>query len=261
MSAPALVRTMAAGADGAAGGGRTSSRSPAAGEVRRGALTMLPMLIGYAPVAAIVGTAIAGHDEPLAAWTATGLVYGGAAQLALLATLSAGSGAVLAAAAGLVVNTRLMAYAATMTRHWHHESRRFRALAGAVLTDASWILGLARYQQPGSRYERRGYYLGAAVTLFGSWLGMVTVAALLANRLPVHLDLTVAMPLCLLAMVSSGLRNYGGSAAAGAGAVAAVTTSALPVGTGVIVAAAAGAAVGCFVDRWTRRRTAMGGRR
>jgi predicted branched-subunit amino acid permease len=250
---------VAAGADSAPLNART--RSPAAVEARRGAVAMLPVLIGYVPFAAIVGTTVARHQEFVAAWVATWLIYGGAAHLAVLATVSAGSGVVLAAVAGILVNTRLVVYSATMARHWGPERRRFRALAAALLTDAAWLLALARYDQPGTRAERRWYYLGAATTLFVSWNVMITVAALLGNRIPVEVDLTVAMPLCLLAMVSPSLRSRGGVAAAGAAVVAALTTAPLPAGTGVLVAAAAGALAGCLVDRAGRGRSRQGGAR
>jgi predicted branched-subunit amino acid permease len=259
MSVQALVRPVAAGVS-AAAPGRTGRRSSAIPEVRRGALAMLPVLIGYAPVAAVVGNAIARHDEPLAAWMATGLIYGGAAQLAVLATLSAGAGVILATAAGLVVNTRLAAYAATMGRHWRDEPLRFRVLASALLTDVSWMLGLARYDQPGTSEQKRWHYLGAGTTLFVSWVSMVTTAALVGRHLPFEIDLTVAMPLCLLAMVSPGLRSWGGAAAAAGAGIVAFTTGALPAGAGIIVAAVAGAIAGCFVDHAARRR-GLGGQR
>lgn len=260
MSSLTLGRPGSAGAR-AGTSDASDARVEAAAEVRQGVLAMLPVLIGYVPFAAIVGTTIARHGEPLAAWAATWLIYGGAAQLAVLTTLGAGSGVLLAAAAGLVVNTRLVVYSATMARHWQGEPRGFRALAAALLTDASWMLGLDRYQRAGSRMQARWFYLGAATTLFSCWVGMVTVAALLGNRLPADLDLSVAVPLCLLAMVSSGLRSRGGAAAGGAATLAAFTTQALPAGAGVLVAAAAGALAGCLADRTGRPGGEPGGRR
>jgi predicted branched-subunit amino acid permease len=213
----------------------------------------LPLVLGYAPFALVIGTTIAQHRQPLAAWAGTWLIYGGSAHLAVLAMVGNEAGLAVAVAAGLLINTRLLVYAATLAPHWRGERARFRAVAAALLIDPSWSLGLDRYQRPGTPAQRRRYYLGAALTMWASWLCMVTTATVLGHRLAVPVDLTIVVPLCLLALVVPAMRTAGGRAAVGTAVVVALFTQAMPAGTGLLVTAAAGAGAGLFGDRGVRR--------
>ena len=223
-----------------------------AGEVRRGVADMLPVVVGYVPFAAVVGGAVAAHPDPVPAWLATPLVYGGAAQLAVLQAVQAGSGAAVAAAAGLLVNARLLVYSADMAPHWGGRRVPARMAAAALITDASWALGVRRHQAPGTADGRFRHYLAAAATLAGCWLVLVTAAALLGSRLPLGEDLAPAVSLCLLALLAPALVQPAGRSAVGAAVVVAVGASYLPDGVGLPAACAGAAAVGLCVAR--RRR-------
>ena len=62
--------------------------------MRAGFRAMTPVVAAYAPFALVVGTAVATSADPWSAWIGTWLVYGGAAQVAVLdvlATAAAGS--------------------------------------------------------------------------------------------------------------------------------------------------------------------------
>ncbi len=96
----------------------------------------------------------------MAAWLGTWLIYGGAAQLAVLDVLAHGSGWVAAAVVGLLVNLRLAAYATAMVPEWRTRLAAASAAGrGSILTDAPWALARARTR------GAQSYYLGAALTL------------------------------------------------------------------------------------------------
>jgi predicted branched-subunit amino acid permease len=231
---------------------RAATATPAwrsGGEARRGAMAMLPMLVGYAPFAAVVGATVAGQDERLAAWAGTWLIYGGAAQLAVLGAVGSGSGLAIAVAAGIVVNARLLVYSATLARHWRTERRWVRTFAAALLTDAVWALASHRYAEPGTPSQRRWYYFGAALTLWSGWIAMVTAAAILGDRFKVDLGLGLAAPLCLLFLVVPALRTPSGRASAGAGALVAFGADVLAVDAGLLAAVAAGSVAGLLMER------------
>ncbi len=65
---------------------------------------------------------VAASDNPLAAWLGTWLIFGGAAQLAVLDVLAQEPGWVTAAVVGLLVNLRLAAYATAMVPQWRSAS-------------------------------------------------------------------------------------------------------------------------------------------
>ena len=113
--------------------------------------------------------AIGASADPLAAWLATMTIYGGAAHLAVLGVLAQGSGWPAAAAVGLLVNARLIAYAAAMAPQWRSAPFGHRAIAALMLTDAPWALSRGRVK------GHRQFYLGAALTLFIAWPVLVTL--------------------------------------------------------------------------------------
>lgn len=218
------------------------------GEARRGAMAMLPMLVGYAPFAAVVGAAVAAQDERLAAWAGTWLIYGGAAQLAVLGAVGSGSGLAVTVAAGMVINARLLVYSAALAPHWRTERRWVRTLAAALLTDVTWALALRRYSEPGTASQRRWYYFGAALTLWSGWVAMVTTAAILGDRFEVDPGLGLAAPLCLLFLVVPALRTPGGRASAAVAVPVAIGAAVMAVDAGLVAAAAAGCVAGLLVE-------------
>ncbi|MGZ4473513.1 MAG: AzlC family ABC transporter permease [Nocardioidaceae bacterium] len=129
-------------------------------DVLEGVRAMMPMLVVYAPFGLLVGAAVAASDNPLAAWLSTWTVYGGAAHLAVLDVLRHGTGVLGAAVVGLLINARMVAYAASLAPHWRTASVRSRVAAAAMLTDATW--GLTQNHPSDSAAVRRGSTSGPA---------------------------------------------------------------------------------------------------
>jgi predicted branched-subunit amino acid permease len=212
-------------------------------DLRAGIHAMAPMMLAYLPFALVVGAAIASSANPWAAWLATWTIYGGAAHLAVLGVLAQGSGWPAAAAVGLLVNARLMAYATSMAPQWRSAPRGQRALAGLMLTDAPWAL--ARDRQEG----QRRYYLGAAGTLFVGWPALVTTGVV-AGHWVLAFPVTTLLPaLALGAIVMPQLRQRPAAVAAAVAAVVAVLTAHLSAGVSFGAAATSGVVAAVLVER------------
>jgi predicted branched-subunit amino acid permease len=207
-------------------------------QVRAGARAMAPLIAAYAPFAFLVGTAVAASEDPVAAWLATWLIYGGAAHLAVLDLLGDGAGWGAAAAAGVLVNARLSAYAAAMAPHWSMSPRRHRVLAGVVLTDAPW--GLSQARQTG----QAAYYTGAAALLFVCWPLMVTMGALVGTPAALTPATGVLAATTLALVVVPRLRARPAVAAVAAAAVTAVVTAPLEPALALGAIALAGSTAG-----------------
>jgi predicted branched-subunit amino acid permease len=219
------------------------SPSGSRSELRAGIRVMAPMLLAYLPFALVVGAAVASSANPWAAWLSTWTIYGGAAHLAVLTVLGQGSGWAAAAAVGLLVNARLMAYATAMVPQWRSAPRAQRALAGLMLTDAPWALA----QDP--RRGQRQFYLGAAGTLFVGWPAMVTVGVVAGQQLMAFPVTTLLPALALGAIVMPQLRQRPAAAAAATAAVVAVLTAHLSPGIAFGAAAASGAVAALLAER------------
>lgn len=207
-----------------------------------GARAMLPLLVAYAPFALMVGAAVAASDNPLAAWLSTWTIYGGAAHLVTLDVLAQGSGWAAAAVAGLLVQTRLSAYSTAMAPDWATASLSQRLLAGVLLTDAPWALARARDT------GRRGFYLGAGLTLLGAWPAMVTVGALSGDVLGGHPAAALVPALVLGCTVATQLRHRPVLVASAAAGLSAVVTAPVSAGVALVAAAAAGTLGGLLAD-------------
>ncbi|MFC4785043.1 AzlC family ABC transporter permease [Nocardioides sp. MAHUQ-72] len=231
---------------------RTAPVSRPAGLLGRdgaaGARAMLPLLVAYAPFALIVGGAVAASDNPVAAWLSTWTIYGGAAHLVTLSVLAQGSGWVAAVVAGLLVQTRLSAYSTAMAPDWAAATLSQRLLAGVLLTDAPWAL--TRTRETG----RRGFYLGAGLTLFVAWPAMVTVGVLTGDVLGGAPAAALVPALVLGCTVATQLRHRPALVASTAAGLSAVVTAPLSTGVALVAAAAAGIVGGLLADPATRGR-------
>jgi predicted branched-subunit amino acid permease len=212
-----------------------------------GVRAMAPMLLVYAPFGLLVGAAVARSESPTVAWLSTWTVYGGAAHLAVLDVLQQGTGALGAAVVGLLINARMIAYAASLAPHWRDGSTRSRVAAAAILTDATW--GLAQSHPAEDASARRRFYFGAGLVLWFGWPLLVTLGVLVGGWVQ---DVPVATLLPCLTLGSLAvrqLRTRPTLAAGAAAAAVAVATAGLDGGVALLLAAAVGATAAAVVHR------------
>lgn len=216
-------------------------------DVLEGVRAMAPMLVVYAPFGLLVGAAVAASDNPVAAWLSTWTVYGGAAHLAVLDVLQHGTGVLGAAVVGLLINARMVAYAASLAPHWRTASARSRVAAAAMLTDATW--GLTHNHPSDSAAVRRRFYFGAGLTLWFAWPAFVTMGVLLGGWVQDVPVATLLPTMTLGAMVVPQLRTRPGLAAGTAATGVAAATAGMDGGLALALAAAAGAGAAGLVHR------------
>lgn len=233
-----VVRTTA-GAD-------TSRVRPARGDATAGALAMLPFIAGYAPFALVIGAAVADHGDELAGWSGSWLVYGGSAQLAALRGIDAG--VVLAVAAGLLVNARLLVYSASLAGPWREQPRWFRMVAAALIIDPTWALAQRRAGDGSAPRAQRRFFLGAGVALGIGWSALMAIGVMVGSAAG-RPELEIAAPLCLSALIGPPLAQAGNRAPIIVSAAVTLATLAMPAGLGILCAIAAGALAGGVLHR------------
>lgn len=214
-----------------------------AGDLLSGARAVLPALVAFAPLALMVGAAVAASDNRLAAWLSTWTIHGGAAQLVTLDVVAHQSGWVAAATAGLLVQARLSAYSTAMVADWRTAPLGQRVLAGVVLSDAPWAL--ARSRSTGVR----GFYLGAGLALFLAWPAMVTVGTLVGDVVGEVAAAALLPALVLGCTVVTQLRQRAVLVAASAACLSAALTVATSTGAALLSAAIVGIVAGLAADR------------
>jgi predicted branched-subunit amino acid permease len=212
-------------------------------DARAGVRDMLPVLAAYSPLGLVVGGHVAASDNPLAAWLGTFVIYGGAAQLAVLDVLASEPGWVTAAVVGVLVNLRLAAYATAMVPDWRGASRRRRVAAAAILTDAPWALARARSS------GRQAYYFGASVALLVTWPVLVTVGVFVGDRVDGIGLTSLLMPLTLGAVIVPQLRQRPAAVAMAMAVLCALLTLHLPSGPALALVGLAGGLAGMAWER------------
>jgi predicted branched-subunit amino acid permease len=202
----------------------------------------------------MVGAAVAASGAPGAAWLSTWTIYSGAAQLITLDALANGSGWVAAATAGLVVQLRLPAYSTAMVADWRDAPLALRLLAGVLLSDAPWALAQGRDA------DRRGFYLGAGLTLFVAWPAMVTVGMVAGGIVGDTAAAALVPALVLGCTVARHLSARPVLAAAGAAGLSALVTMPVSAGAAFVSAAVVGVIAGAAAEHAGARSTAGGPR-
>jgi predicted branched-subunit amino acid permease len=208
-----------------------------------GVRAMVPIVLAYAPLGLLVGGHVAASSDPWAAWLGTWLIFGGAAQLAVLDVLSHDSGWLAATIVGLLVNLRLAAFSTAMVPWWRSASLARRIAAGVMLTDAPWAVARTRVR------GRQEFYLGAAIALFVMWPLMVTVGVLVGGQIDGLAVTSLLVPLTLGALVVPQLRERPAAAAMAAAACCAVLTLQMSAGVSLALSGLVGAAAALMTER------------
>jgi predicted branched-subunit amino acid permease len=217
-------------------------------DLATGARAMLPWAAGVTPFGLVIGVSAAQADLPtLAGWLTGPLIYAGSAQIATIQMLQAGASPAAVIVAALLINARLLFYSAAMAAHWRGTPMWWRLLAGYLLVDPSFVVGVDRYRQPGDRRRAHAHYLGAGLVLWVTWLTAIAVGAIAGVRLPGWLHLEFLVPLYLVGQVVPRLASTSTRRAAVTAAAVAVVALAAPVHLGVPVAIVAGIAAGLAV--------------
>lgn len=210
-------------------------------DLAAGARAMMPWLMGVTPFGLVIGFSAAQADLPtLAGWLTGPAIYAGSAQVATIQMLDAGDAPVAVIATVLVINIRLLLYSAAMAAHWRGTPLWWRLLAGYLLVDPSFVVGIDRYGQHGDRGRAHAHYLGAALALWVTWLAAIAAGATAGAELPGWLQLEFVIPLYLVGEVVPKLAQAATRRAAlTAAAVAAVALTA-PMHLGIAIGIVAG---------------------
>lgn len=233
------------------------SRHTIRGEFRSGAADAVPLVVGYAPFALVLGATIADHAVPAAGWAGIWLVISGSALLSTVRALDSGA-AIIAVVTGLLVNARLVMYSASMRVPWASQPRWFRIVGAMLLIDPMWALAERRQRRPGTDAARRAHYLGASAALMAGWSTVITCGMIFGSGAgPLFesgvVELELAVPLCLVALLADRLRDRSTRLTVVAAALCAVTTAHWPAGTGMLLVIGLGVVIGA-----SRRSTRAG---
>lgn len=215
---------------------------------RSGMTTISPVLLGVVPFGLVAGvvTIDAGYGVVETVGHSV-LIFAGASQIAAVSLLGEGAPIHVAVLTVLVINLRMLMYAASLAPHMADVPLR-RRLAGAyLLTDQAYAVSITRFQHPTTSDERWWFYLGAAVTLWLPWQLSTVTGALAGAAIPDGVPLKFAVPLMFLALLVPTVTDRATVAAATTSALIATVGATWTSNLGMLLGAVAGIAVGTAV--------------
>lgn len=204
-----------------------------------------PTLLGIVPFGLVAG--IAATEAGLTLAHAVGFsvgVFAGAAQLTAIGLVDADAPIAVAVATALVINSRMLMYAASLAPELAHIPLRQRAAAAYLLVDQAYALSIVRYHRHPEAPHRLAYYLGTAAILWVTWQAMTVAGAFVGAVIPDTVPLGFAIPMTFLALLIPSVTDRPTVAAAVTAAAVATAAGPLPANLGMPLAAVAGIAAG-----------------
>lgn len=227
--------------------------------LREGAIASAPLLVGIVPWGIVAGVAMVSAGLTQAQAVAMGLlVFAGSAQLAVLPLLIAKAPLWLMYATALVVNLRYVIYSAVLAPHFEHLPRLWRALLSYITVDGVFALFAGKYRPDDGKPHKHWFFLGGSLVMWAGWQISSWIGIFAGALIPHSWSLEFAATLALIAVLMPLLFDRAtvvGALAAGAVALAAAKW---PLNIGLLVAIAAGVAVGLAVARLGAARTGRG---
>lgn len=226
-------------------------------ELRAGAASMAPMLIGVVPFGLVAGTtpAAVGMDWASALGFSI-ILFAGASQLAAIDVLSRDGSALLAAVVAWTINLRMLLYSASLAPYLAHEPLRRRLVASYLMVDQNYALCVTRWQEGRDDPAGRAwFFIGGGLLLWSGWQLATLTGALLGESLPAELPLDFAVPLVFLVLLIPAINSRPAAVAAAVGGAA--TVAAYEVGAGslaIVCGAVAGIIGGTLAEIALHRR-------
>ena len=222
-------------------------------EFWRGIRDEAPILLGVIPFGLLYGALAI--DAGLHAWTAQAmswLIFAGSAQLVAARLIGSGTSGLVILMVVFVVNLRHALYSASISPHVRHLKTGWKLLLSYLLTDEAYAVTITHYDREGDAELRHWYFLGAGLTLWGSWQVSTAIGIFIGALIPTGWPLGFILPLTFIALVVPILKDRAGLAAAFVAGMIGLLAFSLPYKTGLLAAALVGVLVGLLVENLTK---------
>jgi 4-azaleucine resistance transporter AzlC len=223
-----------------------------------GSRGMFPLVVGAIPFGILFGTLASQSGLSVAGTLAMSLfVFAGSAQFIALGLIAAATPLPLIWFTTLVVNLRHLLYALSLLPHVGQLSGRWRLLIGFWLTDESFAVAIARYNQSDASPLKHWYYLGAAVFMYSNWQLCTALGIWLGQKIPdaTSWGLDFAMSVTFIGMVVPYVITVPMLITVFVSGSTALLAHGLPHQLGLLVAALSGVAAGFMVEKLQKEKS------
>lgn len=221
------------------------------GELLAGMRDTLPLDIGAVPFGIIFGAlAISSGISPAGAMAMSLFVFAGSSQFIAAGLFASGAGVFIIILTTLVVNLRHALYSATLAPYVKGLSQRWLLPLAFWLTDESFVIVAARYNQEDQSPYKHWYYFGSALLMYANWQVSTLIGIIAGQRIPdmTSLGLDFAMYVTFTGMLVPLIKNRPMLIATIAAGISAVAFYNLPNKLGLFVAAIVGVIAGIIAE-------------
>jgi 4-azaleucine resistance transporter AzlC len=223
---------------------------PARSALFDGVRSVLPLLIGVVPFGLIFGvTAAASAVGGGLGYASSLIIFAGAAQLATIQLLAAGSAAAVVIATALVINARHLMYSAALAPHFRHFPTGWRFVLPYILTDQAFAVSISRYDADTDPSYKQWFFLGGAMALWTTWQLTSAAGVVLGASIPDSWSLDFAIPLVFLALLVPAVKDRSSLVAAVVAGVVALLAHDVSYNLGLLIGALLGIGAGVAAER------------
>lgn len=228
-------------------------------EFRRGMREMVGVGLGIAAWGLVTGVAMSksGLSLPLALWMSF-IVFAGSAQLASLPLLQAGAPIWVIWLTSVCVNLRFVIFSAQWRPYFGHLPRTERLRLAYFAADLNYVMFLRRFPEPRPHDDQRPYFWGGVACNWLAWQVPSVIGIVFADAIPTAWGIGFAGTLALLGLTMSLVGDRTAAIAAVVAGCAAIAAYALPLRLNIVVAIAAGIAMGLLMEALGRGGPAAG---
>lgn len=227
-------------------------------EFGSGIRDVTPMVIGAFPFGVLFG--IVALTAKFSLWITISFslfIFAGASQFAAVALLSQGASYPIIVLTVFIVNLRHAFYGASVAEFVRTLPSIWKRVLAYTTTDESYAVAITHYRDSSQidNGQRHWYFLGANLGLFCMWQTATVIGYFVGELLgdPLSLGLDFTLPLIFIAILVPRLKSHATISSAFTASSIAVIGSALPSKLGLLIAIAAGIAVGFGVEKWNGR--------
>lgn len=214
---------------------------------------MFPLVVGAMPFGIVFGTLAIESGLSIAGTLAMSLfVFAGSAQFISLSLIATGTPLALIWLTTLVVNLRHILYAISLLPHVRQLPGQWRAIVGFWLTDESFVVAIARYNQADSSPFKHWYYLGAAFFMYANWQLSTAIGIWIGKQLAdaTQWGLDFAMSVTFIGMVVPYVVTVPMLMTVLVSGITALLANSLPHQLGLLVAALIGVVAGFTFEQY-----------
>jgi len=222
----------------------------------QGVKDIFPSVFGVLPFGIVAGiSAVNLGVSKIMALAMSVIMFAGTSQLAALELLGQKAPLIIIVITGLIINLRFVMYSASLAPYFKELSISRKGFLAYLLADQAYAVSIISFTRGMYNGTQHYYYLGAAITMWLTWILGTFAGVYLGTQIPSSWSLDFTIPLSFLSLLMPAIKDRPTAIAAISSGGIALMGHNLPFNFGMILAALTGISIGYALDKRSRLAT------